>query len=166
MASIRPATPDDLPAIVAIHNATMFTTTGEWTEVAHTLDEAAETLDRHRSRGEPVLVAVDDDIVVGWASYGDFRDSVRREGYRFVVEHSIHVAESHWGAGIGRSLIDALLDAARIAGKRTMIAAIGGENIVSIDFHRKLGFIEVARMPRIGEKFGRPLDLVLLQLDL
>ena len=116
--------------------------------------------------GHPVLVAVDAEVVVGWATYGDFRDTGRWPGYRFTVEHSVHVAESHWGRGVGRALMVALVETARRAGKRVMVAAIDAGNVGSIEFHARLGFVEVGRMPGVGDKWGQRLDLVLMQLDL
>jgi len=104
--------------------------------------------------------------VVGWAAYGDFRDSRRWPGYRFTVEHTVHVARSHWGCGVGRALVEALADRARRDGKRVMVAGIDGSNTDSITFHARLGFHEVARLPGVGEKWGRRLDLVLMQRDL
>jgi phosphinothricin acetyltransferase len=68
-----------------------------------------------------------------------------------------------WGRGVGRALLDALIEHARAAGKRVMVAGIDGENVRSIAFHARLGFVEVARMPGVGEKLGRRLDLVLMQ---
>jgi phosphinothricin acetyltransferase len=76
------------------------------------------------------------------------------------------VAESRQGAGVGRALLLALADHARRAGKRVMVAAIDSSNIGSIAFHARLGFVEVARMPGVGEKWGRRLDLVVMQLEL
>jgi phosphinothricin acetyltransferase len=73
------------------------------------------------------------------------------------------VREDCWARGIGRSLVDALVDRARREGKHVMVAGIDGENVGSIRFHERLGFFEVARMPELGEKFGRRLDLVLMQ---
>ena len=70
------------------------------------------------------------------------------------------------GFGVGRDLMGALIDKARTSGKHTMIAAIDATNEVSIRFHGRLGFVEVARMPETGAKFGRWCDLVLLQLRL
>jgi L-amino acid N-acyltransferase YncA len=159
---VRDASSDDLPAITAIYNALLDTTTHEWTEQHHTLAEQAEWLAEKHATGRPALVAVASDEVIGWATYGDFRDSIRRPGYRFTVEHSIHVREDHWGAGVGRMLMDALIERARHDGKHVMVAAIDGSNTGSIRFHERLGFEEVARMPEIGEKFGRRLDLVLM----
>jgi phosphinothricin acetyltransferase len=76
------------------------------------------------------------------------------------------VRGDQWGRGVGRLLIEALAERARAAGKRVMVGGIDGTNVDSIRFHERLGFVEVARMPGIGEKFGRPLDLVLVQLAL
>jgi L-amino acid N-acyltransferase len=163
---LRPASGPDVPAITAIANARLETTTAEWTEIPHTIDERTSWLHAQQRDGLPVLVAVDGDTVVGWGTYGDFRDARRWPGYRFTVEHSIHVAESHWGSGIGRSLVDALAEHARTAGKRVMIAGIDGANEGSILFHARLGFREVGRLPGIGDKWGQRLDLVLMQHDL
>ena len=170
MIEVRDATPADVEAITEITNALILTTTYEWTSTPHTVADRLEWLERHRADGHPVLVAVDDERggepVVGWAAYGDFRDTAKWPGYLPVVEHTIHVREGCWGQGIGRRLLDELADRARQAGKRVIVGAIDGENVDSIEFHRRLGFVEVARMPGIGEKFGRPLDLVLVQLTL
>ena len=165
---IRPATPDDLPAITEIYNAFLETTSHEWTETLHTVEERAQWLSAKQAGGWPALVAVDedDDSVLGWATYGDFRDSQRWPGYRFTVEHSIHVAERAWRRGVGRALVSALVEHARADGKRVMIAAIDSANLRSIDFHAGLGFRQVGFLPGVGDKWGQRLSLVLLQLDL
>jgi L-amino acid N-acyltransferase YncA len=168
MIVVRDATAEDLPEITEIYNSRLDTTTHEWTETQHTVAERAVWLAQQRAAGMPALVAVDEDDneVVGWATFGDFRDSVRWPGYRHTVEHSIHVREDRWGRGIGRALIDELVGRARRNGKHVMVAGIDAANVGSIRFHERLGFFEVARMPEIGEKFGRRLDLVLMQLML
>jgi phosphinothricin acetyltransferase len=162
---VRDAEPDDLPAITELHNALLESTSIEWTDEPHTLEEKAAWLERHRSRGYPVLVA-DGDEVVGWASFGDFRDIARWPGYRFTVELTIHVRESHWGGGVGRLLIAGLVERARLLGKHVLIAAVDGANDSSVRFHERLGFVQVGRLPELGAKHGRWLDLVLLQLRL
>jgi phosphinothricin acetyltransferase len=166
MVVIRNAEEGDLPAITEIYNALLDTTTHEWTETPHTIEERTEWLQAKRASGLPALVAVDEGEVVGWTTYGEFRDSARWPGYRFTVEHSIHVAESHWGRGIGRMLLAELEAHARGEGRRVMVAATDSGNVPSIEFHKRLGYVEVARMPGVGEKWGRRLDLVLLQHDL
>ena len=166
MLLVRPAEVDDLPAITTIYNALLDSTTYEWTETLHTIEERAEWLAGKRAAGLPALVAVDDGQVVGWATYGEFRDSTRWPGYRFTVEHSIHVDESHWGRGIGRMLLAELEAHARAEGRRVMVAATDSTNVQSIEFHKRLGYAEVARMPGVGDKWGQRLTLVLLQHDL
>jgi phosphinothricin acetyltransferase len=104
--------------------------------------------------------------VVGVAATGWFRDVVKRPGYRYTVENTIHVREDHWGTGIGRELMHALVDIAREGGVHTMIATIDGANETSVRFHERLGFIDVGRLPEVGAKFGRWCDLVLLQMHL
>lgn len=160
--TVRPATPADAVAIASLLNAFLPTTTIEWTETPQTAESIPTWMDEHES----VLVAEERGEVVGVAAFGWFRDAVKRPGYRFTIENTIHVREGRWGSGVGQDLMRALVDEARATGKHTMIAAIDGANEASIRFHQRLGFVEVARMPEVGGKFGRWLDLVLLQLRL
>jgi phosphinothricin acetyltransferase len=148
--------------IASLLNAHLATTTIEWTERRHTADSIVEWMDEH----EAVLVAEVGGEVVGVAAFTWFRDAVKRPGYRYTVENTVHVREDCWGVGVGRGLMHALIEVARDSGKHIMVAAIDGANEASIGFHERLGFVEVARMPQIGAKFGRWLDLVLLQLRL
>ena len=160
---VRPARREDLPAIAAIQNALLDSTAVEWTDEPHTVAERTAWLAAQEATGNPALVAIDRGEVVGWASYGDFRDSTKRPGYRFTVEHSVHVRDTHWGTGTGRRLMEALIAHARAAGKHVMVAAIDGENAGSIRFHERLGFERVGHLREVGFKFGRRLDLVFLQ---
>jgi L-amino acid N-acyltransferase len=160
---VREAVDADLPAIVELQNVLLSTTDVEWTETPHTVMERGKWMRQQRERGHPVLVAMASREVVGWCSFGDFRDTTKWPGYRFTVEHTIHVREDQWGQGVGRGLMTGLFDAARVRGKHVMVGAVTGENDASIRFHERLGFVEVARMPQVGAKFGRWLDLVLMQ---
>lgn len=160
---IRDATADDLAAISAIYNATVPTTTAAWTEMPETIDERRAWFAGQQGAGNATLVADVDGEVVGFSAYGDFRDTTRWPGYRLVVELTVHVTEAHWGTGVGRALITELIARAATAGKTQIVAGIDGDNTASIRFHERLGFREVARLPAIGVKFGRLLDLVLVQ---
>ncbi len=160
---LRDATAGDVPAINELYNALIATTTVAWTEDEEALDVRTAWFEAHRAAGHPILVAEVDGAVVGFASYDDFRDSTKWPGYRFTVEHTIHVFESHARRGIGRALLEALVARAQAQGKHTMIGAIDADNVDSIRFHEQLGFSEVARMPELGFKFDRWLDLVLMQ---
>ncbi len=164
---IRDAVAADLSVIVGLLNTFVNTTTYEYTDTPHTVASRAPWFARQARRGFPVLVAdrlgENGSEVVGYAAYGDFRDSVARPGYRFVVEHSVHVAEEVWGTGVGRLLMESLIHRAVANGLRTMVGAIDASNTGSIEFHRRLGFVETARMPNVGYKHGQWLELVLMQ---
>ena len=160
---VRDAVLGDVAAITALYNALIPSTTTAWTETPDSEAERLEWFERQRSDGFPVLVAEVEGQFAGFTAYEHFRGAGKWPGYRFTVEHSVHVTETYWGAGVGRALIERLIDRARAAGMHVMVAAIDGANTGSIDFHRRLGFVEVARMPETGTKFGRWLDLVLMQ---
>jgi L-amino acid N-acyltransferase len=160
---VRDCIEADLELTLAIYNELIPTTTIAWTERPTSMAERVEWFARQQARGFPVLVADDAGVVVGVASYGDFRDTAHWEGYRFSVELSIHVRADRRGNGIGRLLMEALVERASAAGVHVMVAAVDGDNEGSIRFHEGLGFVQVARMPEVGFKFGRRLDLVLLQ---
>lgn len=160
---LRDARPADGPAINALYNALITTTTVAWTEEHESLETRRSWLEAQGRAGNPVLMAEVGGAVVGFAAYDDFRDSEKWPGYRFTVEHSVHVQGDHQGSGVGRALMDTLVNRAIDAGKHAMIGAIDAENTGSIRFHERLGFVEVGRLPQVGFKFGRWLDLVLMQ---
>jgi phosphinothricin acetyltransferase len=108
----------------------------------------------------PVLVAVDHGEVVGFASFGDFR---MWPGYRFTVEHTVHVRAGMRGQGVGTALMRLLVERAARLGKHVMIAGVDADNAGSLVFHERLGFTRVAHFREVGFKFGRWLDLVFLQ---
>ena len=160
--TVRDAEPADLPAIVDVLNVAVGTTT-VYSERAYTLEDRSTWFAARRGRGFPVLVAEADGRFAGFGSYGDFRDSIALPGYRTTVEHSVYVADGHHGAGVGRALVEALVARARAAGIHVMVGAVDAENAGSLRFHERLGFVEVGRMPEIATKWGRWLDLVLVQ---
>ena len=88
------------------------------------------------------------------------------QGYRYTVEHSVYVLDAAQGKGLGKLLLAALIEEARGMGKRVMVGAIDAANYASLALHETMGFEETGRMPGVGEKFGKRLDLVLVQLTL
>ncbi|HVW24359.1 MAG TPA: GNAT family N-acetyltransferase [Polyangiaceae bacterium] len=160
---VRDAERRDLPVVVEIYNELLHTTTSIYTDTAQTLEEREAWFDARTRRGFPTLVAAIGERVVGVAAFGDFRDSVRWSGYRFTVEHSVHVASDSWGSGVGRALMHALFERAGRMNVHAMIGAVDGANARSLEFHARLGFREVARLPEVGWKRGRWCDLVLVQ---
>jgi L-amino acid N-acyltransferase len=159
---LREAKLTDAPAIESIYAGYVTTSTCTWQETPGTLAEREAWLSDHGER-HPVLVAEDGGQVIGWASLSPFN---RRSGYRHTVEDSVYVREGLHRRGLGRALLAALIERARALGHHAMIAGTSADQVASIELHRALGFVEVARMPEVGTKFGRWLDLVYLQLTL
>lgn len=160
---IRDVTEADLSAIVAIYNDAVLNTTAIWNDTLADLANRKAWWEARVKLGYPVLVAIEAERVLGYASFGDFRAF---DGYRFTVENSVYVAGDARRRGVAAALLAPLIERARALGKHVMIAGIAAENDVSIRLHAKLGFIETARMPEVGFKFGRWLDLVFMQLRL
>jgi L-amino acid N-acyltransferase YncA len=157
---VRPAEERDLSVIMAIYNHAVVNTTAIWNDVIVDLENRRTWWRGRTEAGFPVLVADDDGAVLGYASYGPFRAF---DGYRRTVEHSVYVAESARRRGIASALLLALEDEARQAGMHVMLGGIAADNEASLALHRKHGFTETARMPEVGRKFGRWLDLVFMQ---
>ncbi|MFB2550666.1 GNAT family N-acetyltransferase [Ensifer soli] len=161
---VRDATGDDLIGITAIYNDAVLNTTAIWNETPVDVANRAAWLTARREAGYPVLVAVTDaGAVGGYASFGDWRPF---EGYRFTVEHSVYVEKDARGLGIGRALMDALIERAVALGKHVMVAGIEDGNRASIALHERLGFVTVGVATEVGTKFGRWLDLRFMQLTL
>ncbi|MCX2724197.1 GNAT family N-acetyltransferase [Roseibium salinum] len=157
---IRDAEPRDIPAILALYNLAVRETTAAWTTREETLDDRLTWFESRKKQGLPVLVACDgEDEVVGFASYGPFR---AKEGYRLTAEHSVYVDPNMQRQGIGNGLLKRLVEAAAANGVHVLVSVIDGENAASIALHEKHGFEVIGRMPEIGTKFGRWLDLVLM----
>ncbi|MEI8145760.1 MAG: N-acetyltransferase family protein [Alphaproteobacteria bacterium] len=157
--TFRDATEADLPAILAIVNDAILNTTALWIDDPVDLDNRRAWFEARRSQGYPVIIAERDGQVAGFGSYGAFRTG---DGYRNSVEHSIYVRADLRGQGIGAPLLRALEDIARGQGKRAMIGGVEGSNTASLQLHRKLGFVDSGRLPHVGFKFGRWLDLVFM----
>ncbi|GAB0118445.1 N-acetyltransferase family protein [Acidisoma sp. 7E03] len=158
--SIRPATERDLPAILAITNHAILQTTASWQTVPTTLEARLQWWQERVAAGQPVLVSEIDGAIAGFATYGSFR---AYGGYALTVEHSIYVEERFQKRGLGRAFLTALLEHATAAGLHVMVGAISADNPVSIKLHEQFGFTIVGRMPEVGRKFDRWLDLVLMQ---
>lgn len=159
----RNATEADLPTILAITNDAILHTTSSWNTKPTTLEARAQWLADRQAAGLPVLVSVIDGAVAGFGSYGSFR---AWDGYALTVEHSIYVDSAFRHQGAGRALLTALIDHAIEAGMHVMMGVISADNEVSILLHEQFGFAIVGRLPEVGRKFDRWLDLVLMQKTL
>ncbi|CAN5168842.1 GNAT family N-acetyltransferase [soil metagenome] len=161
MINIRHASKQDLQEILDIYNDAILNTTAVFQYDVHTIEMRKEWFAQKQKDGFPVFVAVEDNTAVGFSTFGPFRNW---QGYRFSVEHSIYVHVNHRGKGIGKLLMQPLIDAAKQMNMHTIIAGIDADNKTSIHFHKQFGFTEVGYIKEVGWKFERWLDLVFMQL--
>jgi phosphinothricin acetyltransferase len=168
---IRDASVRDVPGILAIYNDVIATSTAVYREDPATLDDRLQWFTSRETHGYPILVAEEEDRpegrprrpadqILGFASYGDFR---AWPGYRFSVEHTVHIRADQRGRGAGTRLMRQLMQRAVGQGKHVMIGGVDADNEASLRFHERLGFVRAARLHEVGFKFGRWLDLVFVQ---
>ena len=160
---IRDATEAELPGMLEIYNDVVAASTAIYRDDPMPLADYRAWFRTRTAQDYPVLIAADGASVFGLGSFGDFR---AWPGYRFTVEHSVHVRADQRGRGLGSQLVRALIDRAIQRGKHIMIAGVDAENAASLRFHARLGFERVAHFREVGFKFGRWLDLVFLQRTL
>ena len=160
---IRDAEAGDLPGILAIYNEVIATSTAIYADGPVTLADREAWWAGRRAQTYPVLVAADANGIAGFASFGDFRTA---PGYRFTVEHSVHVRADRRREGLGGRLVTALLPRAAALGKHVMIAGVDASNAASIALHERLGFEQVAHFREVGRKFDRWLDVTYTQFFL
>jgi L-amino acid N-acyltransferase YncA len=159
---IRDAEPADLPAITAIYAHHVLHGAGTFEEVPPDAAEMAARLKHVQGQGWAWLVAEEPEQgIIGFGYYAQLRD---RSAFRFTVEDSIYVRDDVRGQGVGKALLAVLLKHAEAAGFRQMVALIGdSENTGSIGLHVSLGFRQSGVVRSAGLKFGRWVDLVLMQ---
>jgi L-amino acid N-acyltransferase YncA len=162
---IRPATPDDAPAIAAIYAHHVLTGTGTFEIDPPDVADIKMRMAKVASRGWPWLVSVSaDGLITGYAYAGPFRE---RAAYDATVEDSIYLAPQAQGKGVGKALLSALIESCRLAGAKEMLAVIGDSaNSASIGLHKALGFDDAGLLRGVGVKFGKTLDVVILQKSL
>jgi len=156
----RLATIDDAEATRSIYNVEVADSTVTFDLMPRTIDEQRAWLSA-RSGAHAVLVAEHDGEVVGFASLSPYRD---RPAYSTTVEDSVYVRRDQQGKGIGTLLLGDLVGLARSHGFHAMMGRIVGGHDASIALHRSLGFETVGTEREVGRKFGRWLDVVVMQL--
>lgn len=162
--SIRPARMEDAAALAAIYAPAVLTGTASFEIEPPGAAEMATRLMRVQSHGWPWLVHVTMGKVDGYAYVSQFRD---RAAYRYCGETSVYVAPDAQRTGIGHALLHSVISAARTAGFRQLVAVIGDSgNSASIGLHSACGFVQAGLLKQVGEKFGRRLDIVMMQRSL
>lgn len=159
---IRRATLADANAIATIYNEAIRTTTATFDTEEKTAGDRETWLQAHDDR-YPVFVAERDGVVIGWASLSKFSD---RPAYAETAETSFYVAPQCRSGGVGRALKEHLISAARELGMHTIIARVAEESAASMHLNKSLGFVHVGTLREVGFKFGRRLDVHILQLML
>ena len=156
---IRPATITDAVRIAEIYNEAILTTTATFDIEPKTVAERTDWLHAHGQR-VPVLAAEVDGIVVGFASLSPWSD---REAYAITAETGFYVHSSHRGRGVGRRLNAAIINEAKRHGFHSLIARVTADSVVSIHLNKQAGFVVIGTMKQVGCKFGRLLDVLIMQ---
>jgi L-amino acid N-acyltransferase len=157
---ITDAVESDIPAITAIYNDVIQTSTAVFNDAPVSVEDRIAWWKARAAQGYPVMVAKDENGIAGFATFGDFRPW---PGYRFTVEGTIHIDSSARRKGVGAALLEVLIARARAAGKHVMVAGVDSANSASLRFLEQSGFERVGHLREVGNKFGRFLDLVFLQ---
>jgi len=161
--TIRSARADDLPAVIDIYNYEVEHGVATFDTVPWTLADRASWFAAHASPRHPLIVAEVGGRVVAWAGLSAWSE---RCAYARAAEVSIYVHQDHRGRGIGRALLAELIARGRAAGLGVLLARAESSGAASLALHRALGFRPIGTMRRVGEKAGRLLDVVLLDLHL
>ncbi|WP_439271410.1 GNAT family N-acetyltransferase [Pseudochrobactrum sp. HB0163] len=160
MPTISHADTTHLPAILDIYNDAIAHTTAVWINNMVDLENREQWLLSRKKEGFPVLVLMEGQQLLGYASYGPFRAF---EGYKYTAELSVYVAAHARGKGAGSRLMQALLEHAYGNNIHVLLGAVEAQNTASVRLHEKYGFTQAGLLPQVGRKFGRWLDLILMQ---
>lgn len=157
---IRDATPDDAAAIAAIWNPVIRDTEITFTSVERTPADLVEMILQRQAAGQGVFVSESAAGIAGFATYAQFRGG---PGYARTMEHTVILDPAARGKGLGRALLQRVEDHARDGGAHSIFAGVSSGNPGGIAFHARMGYAEVAVLREVGWKFGRWLDLHLMQ---
>jgi phosphinothricin acetyltransferase len=156
---IRPVVPNDAEAIRTIYNIEVATTTVTFDLVERSELEQRDWITEHQGV-YPALVAIIDNKIAGFASLSPYRP---RPAYSTTAEDSVYVASEYRGQGVGSALLSALIDSATAHGFHAIMGRIVGDHEASIGLHRRCGFELIGIEREVGRKFGRWLDVALMQ---
>jgi L-amino acid N-acyltransferase YncA len=159
MIKIRKATIQDLDEITKIYNEAILKTVATFDTEIKSLKEQKTWFENHGSKN-PILVAEQNRSVIGWASLSQWSD---RCAYSDTAEISLYVQEKYQGKGIGKSLMKEIIKEGEKAGLHAVIARITQGNKLSIHLHEKFGFKHIGVMKEVGKKFGKRLDVYLME---
>jgi L-amino acid N-acyltransferase YncA len=163
MITIRQAAETDLQQTLDIYNEIIANSTAIFQYEPQTIEMRNQWFAEKQEKGYPVFVAEENNAIVGFSTFGQFRNW---QAYQHSVENSVYVKADCRGKGIGKLLLQPLIDAAKQRQLHTIIAGIVADNKASLVLHKQFGFAEVAHFKEVGYKFDKWLDLKFLQLML
>ena len=156
---IRTATLDDLEDITTIYNYAINETVATFDTKPKNVEEQKKWFKEHGSKN-PIIVVEQDEAVVGWAALSRYSNKC---AYSDTAEISLYVQEKHQGKGFGTKLMDTVIREGKKAGLHTVIARITEGNKQSVRLHESVGFEHIGIMKEVGLKFGKRLDVYLMQ---
>jgi len=160
MISVRAASHADLPRILEIYNREVLVSTATYDTVPRTEADHRKWFAMHGPE-HPILVAETAGRVIGWASLSPWSD---RAAYSKTVEVSVYIAEEYRRRGIGKRMMESLVEAGKERGHHALLARISADNEASVHLHAQCGFRVVGTMLEVGVKFGRMLDVTIMEL--
>lgn len=163
MWELREATESDVPAINEMVNWYIRETTVNWSWDDRPLEEAYTWFHSHKPPHHPIYVVMENGELLAFGCLSHFRP---KAGYWPVAENSVYVRHDCKGRGLGTALMNKLIDHAKQSGLRAITAWINDDNTESVRLHEKLGFYHTGRMMGVGDKFGKRLGVLIMQLDL
>ncbi len=159
MFSIRPATVNDQPAIMEIYNEAVENTTATFDTDKRSIEKQMEWFKSHK-HNHPIIIGEENGIIKGWASLSPWSD---RKAYDQTVEVSVYVDFNYRGKGIGKKLLEIITLEGKRVNNHTILSRISAGNEISIHIHEQLGYRHIGVMKDAGMKFGRYIDVHLMQ---
>lgn len=159
MINIRTAKLKDQPSILEIYNEAILNTTATFDTSPRTMEKQIEWFNNHK-QNHPIFIAEENNTIVGWASLSPYSD---RCAYDTTVEVSVYIHHNHRGKKIGSQLLEVVTLSGKELNNHTVISRIASENKSSIHIHEKIGYRLVGEMKEVGFKFGRLLDVTIMQ---
>lgn len=160
MLHIRPATEADQEFILEIYNEAVKNTTATFDTEPRSSVEQLMWFRGHKDN-HPVLVSEEDGVVNGWASLSSWSE---RKAYEGTVEVSVYVQHDHRGKGIGKKLLEVITSEGRVVKNHTILSRISADNKISIHMHEQLGYRHVGIIKEAGKKFGKYIDVFMMQI--
>lgn len=157
---VRAASDADIESILSIYNHYVLNSTVTFDTAEQSFEERLKWLKHHQQEGLPVIVAEENDQIIGWGSLSYYH---ARCAYRTTVEFSIYLAPQSCGKGVGRMLLAELIELSRSKGYHCIVGLICSENDISIRLSHSFGFNSVGELKEVGRKFDRWLDVTFVQ---